>query len=218
MKKTIIFDVDGTLLDSEKIYMRAWKEAGAKYGYTITDEALLKTRAVDSKVANAVFLSYCGEDFPLETVRQERIRISEKLIAQAPETELLKPYAREILEYLREEGYPMAVASSTALETTKDHLAHAGLLEFFPVVVCGDMVEHGKPAPDIFLKAAQQSGASPADCIVVGDSPADVGAAWAAGIPMVLIPDQVPLNPDTQSKSRYVLQDLSQLRSVLEEI
>ena len=59
---------------------------------------------------------------------------------------------------------------------------------------------------------------TPADCIVVGDSPADVNAAYAAGIAMVLIPDQVPLNPDTQRKSRFVLQDLSQLRSVLEEI
>lgn len=218
MKKTIIFDVDGTLLDSEKIYMRAWKEAGAKYGYTVTDEALLQTRAVNSQVAEAVFRRCCGQDFPLETVHAERVRIAEELIAQAPEAELLKPYARQILEYLRDEGYPLAVASTTGLEKTKSHLAHAGLLEFFPVVVCGDMVEHGKPEPDIFLKAAQLSGVSPADCIVVGDSPADVGAAWAAGIPLVLIPDQVPLNPETQRKSRYVLQDLSQLRSVLDKI
>ena len=86
------------------------------------------------------------------------------------------------------------------------------------MVVCGDMVEHGKPEPDIFLKAAELSGVTPAECIVVGDSPADVNAAYAAGIPMVLIPDQVPLNPDTQSKSRFVLQDLSQLRPILDQI
>lgn len=215
MKKTIIFDVDGTLLDTEKVYMKAWKLAGAKYGYTITDEALLKTRAVDSKVANAVFCSCCGEGFPLETVRQERVRISEELLANMLPEEIWKPYAFEVLKLLQSRGYRLAVASTTAYETTKAHLQHAGLWEFFCAVVCGDMVEHGKPAPDIFLKAAELSGAPKEDCLVVGDSPADVGAAWAAGIPIVLIPDQVPLNPETEQKSWKVLSDLSGLPALL---
>ena len=195
--------------------MKAWKLAGAKFGYTITDEALLQTRAVNSQVAEAVFRRCCGQDFPLDTVHAERVRIAEELIAQTPVTELLKPYAREILEYLRKEGYAVAVASTTGLEKTKSHLAHAELLQFFPVVVCGDMVEHGKPAPDIFLKAAELSGTPIAECLVVGDSPADVGAAYAAGIPLVLIPDQVPRNPETEKKSWKVLKDLSGLPALL---
>lgn len=215
MKNTIIFDVDGTLLDTEKVYMKAWKLAGAKYGYTITDEALLQTRAVNSQVAEAVFRRCCGADFPLETVHAERVRISEEILASTPAEELWKPYALETLQWLQEQGYKLAIASTTAYEKTKSHMQHAKLWDFFPVAVCGDMVARGKPEPDIFLKAAELCGSNIEDCLVVGDSPADVGAAWAAGIPLVLIPDQVPLNPDTEKKSWKVLSDLSGLQALL---
>ena len=205
MKKTIIFDVDGTLLDSERVYMQAWKLAGAKFGYTITDEALLQTRAVNAAVAEAVFRKCFGQDFPLDDVYEERVRISEELIANTPADKLLKPYTRELLQWLQCRSCTMAVASTTGYEKTKAHLSHAGLWDFFSVVVCGDMVEHGKPEPDIFLKAAQLAGATPGECIVVGDSPADVKAASAAGIPVILIPDQVPLNPLTEALSCAII-------------
>lgn len=216
MDKTIIFDVDGTLLDTERVYMRAWKEAGAKFGYTITDEVLLQTRAVNSAVAEAAFRRGCGEDFPLDTVHAERVRIAEEILANAEPTSLWKPYAREALQWVKDRGYTMAVASTTALEKTLAHLEHAKLLDFFSVVVCGDMVARGKPEPDIFLKAAELAGAKIQDCLVVGDSPADVKAAAAAGMPVVLIPDQVPLNPYTEATSRNVLEHLGQLSAVIE--
>lgn len=216
MKKTIIFDVDGTLLDSERVYMQAWQIAGAKFGYTITQEVLLQTRAVNSAVAEAVFRRCCGDDFPLDDIYEERVRISEEILASAPAESLWKPHAREALQWVKDKGYNMAVASTTAQEKTLAHLEHAGLLDFFSVVVCGDMVEHGKPEPDIFLKAAELAGSEPVDCLVVGDSPADVKAADAAGIPVVLIPDQVPLNPYTENTSWKVLEHLGQLPEIIE--
>lgn len=216
MKKTIIFDVDGTLLDSERVYMQAWKEAGAKYGYTITDEVLLQTRAVNSAVAEAAFRRGCGEDFPLDLVHGERVRIAEAYFASAQPESLWKPHVWEALQWVKDRGYTMAVASTTALEKTLAHLEHAKLLDFFSVVVCGDMVEHGKPEPDIFLKAAELAGAKIEDCLVVGDSPADVKAAAAAGMPVVLIPDQVPLNPYTEATSWKILHDLGQLPEVIQ--
>ena len=214
MKKTVIFDVDGTLLDTERIFMDAWREAGARFGYTVTDEALLKTRAVRMSEAIPVFQRCCGADFPYMQVREERTRIAEAVIAgSVPET-LRKPGVLQVLRTLRDRGHRLAVASSTPQALTRAHLAHGGLLDFFPVVVTGDMVQNGKPAPDIFLLAAELSGTDPEDCAVVGDSPADVFGGHGAGMGVYLIPDQVPANPETRARSRRVLGSLMELLEV----
>ncbi len=217
MPKVVIFDVDGTLLDTEQIYMRAWQEAAAGFGYALPLEALLQTRAISSAQAEKIYRKYCGEQFRLEEIYPERVRIAEEIIEHAAAETLLMPHVRQGMKWLKERGYTIAVASSTNEAKTRSHLAHAGLLDEIDVVVGGDMVEHGKPAPDIFLLAARLAGAQPEDCLVVGDSPADVGSAKAAGIPMMLIPDQVPLNDYTKENSRWVLDSLAQLPRAVEE-
>ena len=217
MKKTVIFDVDGTLLDTERIYMEAWREAGARFGYTVTDEVLIKTRALQRSMAISIFRSHLGEDFPFETIQPERVRISERIIAESTPDALWKPHVRQVLDTLKARGYTVAVASTTPFSTTRAHLEHAGLLEYFPVIVTGDMVRWGKPEPDIFLEAARRCGSAPEDCIVVGDTPADVFAGSAAGMDVYLIPDQVPANPETTARSRRVLAHLGQLPEALEE-
>ena len=211
MKKTVIFDVDGTLLDTERIFMDAWREAGARFGYTVTDEALLKTRAVRMAEAIPVFQRCCGADFPYMEVRAERTRIAEEIIAGSAPEALWKPGVLQVLQALQDRGHRMAVASSTPQPLTRAHLAHGGLLDFFPVVVTGDMVPNGKPEPDIFLLAAELLGSAPEDCAVVGDTPADVFAGSAAGMDVYLIPDQVPANPETRARSLRVLDSLLQL-------
>ena len=215
MGKAIIFDVDGTLLDTEKIYMQAWREAGALFGYTVTEEVLMKTRAVSKAIAVKAFMDGLGEDFHYEDVRRERMRIGESMIYSAEPAQLQKPGALEVLELLKSQGIPMAVASSTAYEQTVSHLDHAGLLGYFQVVVGGDMIQRGKPNPDIFLKAAELLGAAPKDCMVVEDSPAGIKAAYAAGMKPVLIPDVVPANAETIALSVVVLEKISQLPSVI---
>ena len=209
MKYAIIFDVDGTLLNTETIYMRAWVEAAALHGFTMPDEALRKTRAVNAKKAEEVFRSYCGPDFSYETVRVDRVRIAEEWIESCPRDTLLMPFAEETLRWAKEQGYAVAAASSTGYEKTVEHLRHAKLLSYFDAIVGGDMVEKGKPAPDIFLKAAGLAGAQPQNCVVVGDTPADVFAAHAAGIRMILVPDQVKPNEETTPLCYKILSDLS---------
>lgn len=217
MIRTIIFDVDGTLLDTEKIYMEAWRQAGALFGYPIPEPALKQTRAVNKTIALEVFRKYCGQDFPYEKIQKERIVIAERIINESTAEQLHKPHVVAVLERLKGEGYTMAVASSTEQSKTEEHLRHAGLLGYFPVVVGGDMVERGKPNPDIFLKAAELAGAKAEECLVVGDTPADVFAATAAGMPVVLIPDQVPANEETTALSLRVLEHLGQLPDVLNQ-
>ena len=127
------------------------------------------------------------------------------------------PYAQILLPALRREGYAVAAASSTNLEKTVAHLTQAELFRFFSAVVGGDMVAQGKPEPDIFLKAAALVGADPSECIVVGDTPADVFAAHAAGMKMILIPDQVPVNEKTIPLSWRILSGLGEVPAAIGE-
>ena len=207
MWNALIFDVDGTLLDTEKIYMEAWRMAGAAAGFTVTQDVLLRTRAIPESVGKQIFQEALGEYFDYAAIRQERIRIAEELIAQSED--LLKPGCLELLQALKEKGIPMAVASSTPTPRTVAHLEHAGLLDYFDARVGGDMVTRGKPNPDIFWKAADLLGVPYAQCLVVGDTPADVKAATAAGMQVLLIPDQVPANEETTALSLAVLEDLN---------
>lgn len=215
MGKTIIFDIDGTLLNTERIYMEAWRRAGQEFGFQVTEEALLQTRAVNTAVAKEVFHKLISPDFPFDTVRVRRIALAEAMIAETPAETLQMPGAEALLRQLRQEGYTIAAASSTDLKKTEAHLTHTGLLSFFHAVVCGDMVTHSKPDPEIFLKAASLVGADPKDCLVVGDTPADVFAAHAAGMKMVLIPDQVPANDQTKPLSYRILSGLEEVPDVI---
>ena len=215
MFKTIIFDVDGTLLNTEPIYMRAWQEAGALFGYDVPMEALLQTRAVNKAVAEERFRFYCGEDFSYDTVRKERVRIGEELIGRTLPEELRMPGALEVLRALKDRGYTLAAATSTPSRESLEHLRAAEIEGFFSVVVCGDMVARGKPEPDIFLEAARLTDSCPGDCLAVGDTPADVRAATAAGMQVVLIPDLVPATGEIKGLSWKCLEKLSQLPGLL---
>lgn len=216
MIKAIICDVDGTLLDTERIYMKAWKEAGKELGFDVTDEVLLKTRAINAKDAAVIFESMIGNGFSYEKTRVGRVRIAEEIIEK--ESPILMPGVKELIRLVRKKGIPLAVASSTGTEKTREHLRLNGILDAFDAVVGGDMITHGKPAPDIFLKAAEELGTAPENCMVLEDSVAGIRAAGAAGMVPVLIPDTVPANDETRALSYAVIDSLEDIGPVIESL
>ena len=216
MIKAVIFDVDGTLLDTERIYMKAWKEAAAEAGYVMPDSVLQKTRAVNTKGAARIFEEEIGNGFSYQAVRPIRVRIAEEIIRR--ESPILKPGVLELLAFLEEKGIRLSVASSTNQQGTREHLAESRILDRFEVVVGGDMVTNGKPHPDIFLKAAETLGLAPEACIVVEDSPAGIRAAHAAGMKAVLVPDQAAITQEIIDMADVVLNSLLEMPAYLQAL
>lgn len=216
MIKAVIFDVDGTLLDTERIYMKAWKEAAAEAGYVMPDSVLQKTRAVNAKDAARIFEEEIGNGFSYQAVRPIRVRIAEEIIKR--ESPILKPGVLELLAFLEGKGIRLSVASSTNQQGTREHLAESRILDRFEVVVGGDMVTNGKPHPDIFLKAAEALSAAPEECIVVEDSPAGIRAAYAAGMKAVLVPDQAAITQEIIDMADVVLNSLLEMPTYLKTL
>jgi HAD superfamily hydrolase (TIGR01509 family) len=173
----VIFDCDGTLVDSEPLAGRAWKATVAPYGYEVTDADLEACMGIPYARTHA-YLSARAELPGAAALWPELRRALFALI----DAELAPfPDAVQALAELRERGVRLAVASSSPRERLDRTLARAGLS--FRVTVAGDEVEHGKPAPDMFLAAAERLDVAPERCVVVEDSGPGVAAGRAAGMP-----------------------------------
>lgn len=183
---TILFDMDGTLFDTEKHYQWAWRKAIADAGYELDAPEVLKLRSLGAPYNVAQFQEWFGEEVDYRAIRQERVDLMKDMLAhEIP----LKPQVPQTLEKLRQMGYSMAVVTATAQEQAVSNLKLAGLLPFFDHVISASMVKRGKPAPDVYLYACEVLGVQPENCYAVEDSPNGVMSAHAAGCRTIMIPD-----------------------------
>jgi 2-haloalkanoic acid dehalogenase type II len=183
---TILFDMDGTLFDTEKHYQWAWRKAIADAGYELDASEVLKLRSLGAPYNVAQFQEWFGEEVDYRAIRQERVDLMKDMLAhEIP----LKPQVPQTLEKLRQMGYSMAVVTATAQEQAVSNLKLAGLLPFFDHVISASMVKRGKPAPDVYLYACEVLGVQPENCYAVEDSPNGVMSAHAAGCRTIIIPD-----------------------------
>jgi HAD superfamily hydrolase (TIGR01509 family) len=174
----VIFDCDGTLVDSEPLARTAWERALAPYGYALTDADAEASVGLPYPRVHAYF----AERAELPAAEPFWVELSGELFALIDSE--LAPFddAVNAARELRSRGVPVAVASSSPRDRLHRTLRRAGLLDAFDVTVAGDEVTNGKPAPDMFLLAAERLGAPPEECVVIEDSPPGVQAGVAAGM------------------------------------
>ena len=195
-----IFDLDGTLTDTEKFYQKAWPLALEHFGYKCEPWMPLELRSLGRPFAPLQFKKWFGDDFDYNEVREYRKAIVVDMIKEQGIP--LKPGAKEILVWLRENGILTALATANDFERTKGYLTRLGLFDHFDKIICADMVKEGKPSPDIYSYACQQLGLEPQRCLAVEDSPNGVTSAYLAGCKVVMVPDLT--QPDEElSKKLY---------------
>ena len=212
-EKAFIFDLDGTLIDTEKLYRKYWPMALADYGYELSDERALMLRSLGRPFAPIRFKEWYGEDFDYNLVRQRRKEYVEGHIAKFGVE--LRPGVKEILEYLRDKKITVAIATATDLERTVKYLEMTGIREFFTDIICATMVEHGKPAPDIYQYACRTLNMNPADCFAVEDAPNGVKSAFDAGLKVIFIPDQAPSDDSFNRMIFAEFDNISKIKSLI---
>jgi len=212
-KPAFIFDLDGTLIDTEKLYRKYWPMALRDYGYELSDERALMLRSLGRPFAPAQFKEWYGEDFDYNLVRQRRKEYVEGHIEKYGIE--LRPGVKEILEYLRDKNITVAIATATDLERTTRYLEMTGISEFFTDIICATMVKCGKPAPDIYKYACEKLNKKPSECFAVEDAPNGVKSAYSAGLKVIFIPDQAPSDDSFKSMIFAEFDNISKIKSLI---
>lgn len=214
--KGILFDMDGVILDTEKLYTRFWQEAAQFFGYPMTREQALGMRSLNREAGKAQLESYFGKGIDYAQVRDKRIELMNAFVEKEGVT--VKSGIDELLVFLKSMGYKTAVATSSPPERTKLYLESVGLAEKFDILVSGYMVEKGKPEPDIYLYTAEQLGLMPSECLVIEDSPTGILAAKRAGCVPVMVPDQDEPTEDVKKILAAVVPELGGICHLLNDI
>ncbi|WP_461811019.1 HAD family hydrolase [Faecalimonas sp.] len=194
--KAVIFDMDGVLIDTEKYLVKFWCQAGREFGYDIKREDALMIRSLAGKYAKPKLQSMYGEDFNYAGIRQRRKELMQDWLEKNGIEK--KKGVDEILPYLKKKGFKIAVATATDEERATSYLKEIGIYHWFDRVICANMVENGKPMPDIYLYACEQIGEKPKDCYAVEDSPNGVKAAALAGCRTIMVPDLSEPDKETE--------------------
>lgn len=212
--KAVIFDLDGTLLDTEKLLFRYWREAAAQFGFDMSPEQALTLRSLTHRLVQPLFTEWFGEGCDYRLLRERRMKLMQEHIDKYGIEK--KKGASELLDYLGKNGYMRAIATATDTERAGKLLRLAGLDGCFDRIICASMVEWGKPRPDIYIFAAGQLGLMPGECIAVEDSPNGVISASSAGCYTVMVPDQTQPGEQLKEYISAVCADLTEIKGLLE--
>ena len=211
--KGVLFDMDGVVLDTEKLYARFWAEAAHALGYPMTYEQALGMRSLNSAAGQAKLESYFGPGVSRAVMRDKRVELMDAFVAENGVDP--KPGIHELLDALKERGIKTAIATSSPMPRATAYLSRLGLVEKFDCICSGHDVKQGKPAPDIYLHAAACIGVPAENCLAIEDSPAGIESAFRAGCMPVLVPD---LDGSTEEMRKILFAEADSLLDLLDLI
>lgn len=203
-----IFDMDGILFDTERVYQQTWHEIAAELGTKLDSSFLKAITGTSGEHMHQVIEEYFQVSNGADIAKECMGRVREKLSVHVP----MKEGVCEILAFFQKKGMPIAVASSSLPQQIEANLIKAGIADYFSEIVSGTEVEHGKPAPDIFLCAARRIGCKPEECFVFEDSENGVKAGHAAGCATIMVPDLIEPSPEIRPCCTRICESLVEAR------
>lgn len=216
MKDSVIFDMDGVLLDSERIFNIAWRTVGDDMHLNGIEEALKSCVGCNDAYTRALLQDIYGASFDYAQFIGAVERKFEEITAV--DGLPLKTGVMEILTWLRDNGINICLATSTTRQNAERHLKNAGLHQFFKNTVTGDMIKNSKPDPEIYRLACGMLGAEPKSCFAVEDSPNGVKSAHAAGLKVIMVPDQIAPTPELERLLHRKFDTLLDVRAYFETL
>lgn len=216
MIKAIIFDMDGLMIDSERVTFECYQERLKDMNLPMDEEFYKTLLGKPIKGIYQRFYDVYGNDFPIENVIQD----VHQLMAERFETEgvPVKKGLVELLHYLKDNNYKTIVATSSNRDRVDKILAQAKITEFFDDSICGDEVTKGKPNPEVFLKSCQKLGVNVDEAIVLEDSEAGIQASYDANIKVICIPDMKYPEKQYEEKTFKILKDLTEVTAYLKSL
>lgn len=213
--KAVLFDMDGLMVDTESLSTEAFINSVKAQGYNMTKEETLKVLGFTKANIYQFWIDYFqGTNVDGKKLVDDHYEYIENVLYTVGPEKM--PYVEELLKYLRENNYKIAVASSSDTADIKNNLEKTKLEKYIDEIASGAEVENGKPAPDVFLLAAKRLGVDPKDCLILEDSKAGIKAGKASGAMVFMVPDMYTVDKECEDTADRILTNLGEVIEILE--
>ena len=213
--KAVLFDMDGLMVDTESLSTEAFINSAKVQGYNMTKEETLKVLGFTKANIYQFWIDYFqGTNVDGKKLVDDHYEYIENVLYTVGPEKM--PFVEELLKYLKENNYKIAVASSSDTADIKNNLEKTKLEKYIDEIASGAEVENGKPAPDVFLLAAKRLGVDPKDCLILEDSKAGIKAGKASGAMVFMVPDMYTVDKECEDTADRILTNLGEVIEILE--
>ena len=213
--KAVLFDMDGLMVDTESLSTEAFINSAKAQGYNMTKEETLKVLGFTKASIYQFWIDYFqGTNVDGKKLVDDHYEYIENVLYTVGPEKM--PYVEELLKYLKENNYKIAVASSSDTADIKNNLEKTKLEKYIDEIASGAEVENGKPAPDVFLLAAERLDVDPKDCLILEDSKAGIKAGKASGAMVFMVPDMFTVDKECEDTADRILTNLGEVIEILE--